>query len=97
MEIRKQDHFKKPLDENSATHLIRNALGGCAGGTEQVKKIFFIYLSDCSASERVKGWEEKKRKSNCPMFFLPILFNFCLNINVEHFSLIITLRRVFIF
>uniref|UniRef100_F1L0G4 [Pyruvate dehydrogenase acetyl-transferring-phosphatase 1 n=1 Tax=Ascaris suum TaxID=6253 RepID=F1L0G4_ASCSU len=25
---------KKPLDENSATHVLRHALGGCSGGTE---------------------------------------------------------------
>uniref|UniRef100_A0A915E5I2 PPM-type phosphatase domain-containing protein n=1 Tax=Ditylenchus dipsaci TaxID=166011 RepID=A0A915E5I2_9BILA len=34
LERRKKGETKKPLDENSATHVIRNALGGCSGGTE---------------------------------------------------------------
>ncbi|KAL3110223.1 hypothetical protein niasHT_015826 [Heterodera trifolii] len=34
LETRKQGYARKPLDENSATHLIRSALGGCSGGTE---------------------------------------------------------------
>jgi pyruvate dehydrogenase phosphatase len=34
LERRKQGESKKPLDENSATHVIRNALGGVSGGTE---------------------------------------------------------------
>ncbi|CAD5206653.1 unnamed protein product [Bursaphelenchus okinawaensis] len=35
IEIRKEGSIKKPLDDNSATHIIRNALGGCSGGTDQ--------------------------------------------------------------
>uniref|UniRef100_A0A7E4V1R0 PPM-type phosphatase domain-containing protein n=1 Tax=Panagrellus redivivus TaxID=6233 RepID=A0A7E4V1R0_PANRE len=34
LERRKQGESKKPLDENSATHVIRNALGGVSGGTD---------------------------------------------------------------
>uniref|UniRef100_A0AC34GWY1 Uncharacterized protein n=1 Tax=Panagrolaimus sp. ES5 TaxID=591445 RepID=A0AC34GWY1_9BILA len=34
LERRKQGESKKPLDENSATHVIRNALGGVSGGIE---------------------------------------------------------------
>jgi pyruvate dehydrogenase phosphatase len=34
LEQRKLGESKKPLDENSATHVIRNALGGCSGGTD---------------------------------------------------------------
>uniref|UniRef100_A0AC34R3X1 PPM-type phosphatase domain-containing protein n=1 Tax=Panagrolaimus sp. JU765 TaxID=591449 RepID=A0AC34R3X1_9BILA len=34
LERRKQGESKKPLDDNSATHVIRNALGGVSGGTE---------------------------------------------------------------
>ncbi|CAD5209657.1 unnamed protein product [Bursaphelenchus xylophilus] len=32
---RRKGTVKKPLDDNSATHIIRNALGGCSGGTDQ--------------------------------------------------------------
>jgi len=34
LELRKSDESKKPLDSNSATHIIRNAVGGCSGGLE---------------------------------------------------------------
>jgi pyruvate dehydrogenase phosphatase len=34
LERRKQGESKKPLDENSATHVIRNALGGVSGGQD---------------------------------------------------------------
>lgn len=34
LESRQMGDSKKPLDENSATHLIRNALGGCSGGVD---------------------------------------------------------------
>jgi len=33
LERRKQGESKKPIDDNSATHVIRNALGGVSGGT----------------------------------------------------------------
>jgi pyruvate dehydrogenase phosphatase len=32
---RKKGESKKPLDDNSATHVIRNALGGCSGGMDK--------------------------------------------------------------
>jgi len=32
LERRKQGESKKPIDDNSATHVIRNALGGVSGG-----------------------------------------------------------------
>lgn len=35
LERRKLGESKKPLDDNSATHIIRNALGGCTGGMEK--------------------------------------------------------------
>lgn len=35
LERRKIGESKKPLDDNSATHVIRNALGGSSGGTEK--------------------------------------------------------------
>ncbi|KAI6241169.1 [Pyruvate dehydrogenase [acetyl-transferring]]-phosphatase 1, mitochondrial [Aphelenchoides fujianensis] len=35
LERRKVGESKKPIDDNSATHIIRNALGGCTGGTEK--------------------------------------------------------------
>jgi pyruvate dehydrogenase phosphatase len=34
LEHRDSGDSKKPLDENCATHLIRNALGGVSGGME---------------------------------------------------------------
>lgn len=40
LEKRKQGESKKPIDDNSATHVIRNALGGVSGGTElQYKRL----------------------------------------------------------
>lgn len=35
MQRRKIGESKKPLDDNSATHIIRNALGGSSGGAEK--------------------------------------------------------------
>jgi len=34
LEHRESGDLKKPLDDNCATHLIRNALGGVSGGLE---------------------------------------------------------------
>lgn len=34
LEKRRLIRANKPLDDNSATHLIRSALGGCSGGAE---------------------------------------------------------------
>lgn len=38
--------MKQPLDTNSATHIIRNALGGCSGGEklqyERLQKILQV-------------------------------------------------------
>jgi hypothetical protein len=34
LERRQSNSNKKPLDENCATHLIRNALGGVSGDVE---------------------------------------------------------------
>jgi pyruvate dehydrogenase phosphatase len=35
LERRKIGESKKPLDDNAATHIIRNALGGSSGGMEK--------------------------------------------------------------
>ena len=34
LEVRRLGGLKKPLDNNSATHVIRNAIGGCSSDLE---------------------------------------------------------------
>jgi len=45
LEKRQSADNKKPLDENCATHLIRNALGGVSGDVELQYARLEVYLN----------------------------------------------------